>query len=672
MNKFLQVALLFLFCLSCQVFASQTAENENSDVEIGEASISCPVHGTVSVTFLQVPSSARNLPRPPSTSQDIFHPTAFNQARSVQSSRGVNVPRSHPLSEQHLVRMEVIPQGLRPHWIIIKAELEWFDSQEQKDTLIELFKCIVNDNPRKFKEFEPQFQKVFESDYKGFSMHGRSVFGWLITFGSLDILTSSSFTEYQINEAVLEQAYDYLVRTHPMEYISRLVALFPFVLKTRPPALKGLLHHVVQSSRLSPESTLAFLFAGLKEINLTHIAALIPLLGASHQVNHLIRLSSGIAFQFRHMQEFYASEEGRSRIVTRFKVALMNFFIFCLPDFNKLLLRDRFSIAHLFIEFDNVEALKKLLTSPAHRGMISRYANGKRLIQVCIEKSAFKCAKFIMALDPTIVTSPSLDGNQAPIVQSIITLSFGLFEACLENLTSNKPIEILGISTKFTPIGLAILFGQDTFLDQILKHFERIKVSYDIRFEFDKIYSHLDAVYLSSNGQNIRNSAFIHHSTWLYLLKNTQISVDIIRNYSLLDYAVLDRNFEAVKFIVNERGFDVNTIVATGNIRGNCLRFVRNSIPVFKTLLEIGINVNIPVTVINSPNLSNGIYSEQMPMLAYLMSFSDPAFQQFLSQVQFSLEAVQAAEDYARSKQFYGTITVARLIMQKYIDGTYN
>ena len=519
--------------------------------------------------------------------------------------------------------MEVIPAGLKPFWHVIKAELEWFDAREEKDVLLDLLKHIVTDNPKKFHALEPKFEQILHVDYKTFSSKGRSVLGWLIAFGAADILSSTDFSTYQINEIIIEQSFQYLAVSHNHAHIARMISLFPFLVRPD----KNIFVYVSAKSNLSRAANLASIFANLKTPGSVHIRALMPLLNRGSEIHDLVILSVQIIQEIRSLNPIN-HPVNRDLAVKNYKLALQTFFSHSIQDYRHVGRVDRFSIAKLFIQHDNAVALNKLLLS-AFQGseIFSLTGNGKSLLRWSIDENATECFKAIARLNPMILCVPE-NGLQAPIFQAIFYGSERCLRASLECLPNNPKITVYGADIRFSAAGLAILYGKVDLLDIIVKHFDGI----NLRDELEIVMNYMESEYSKEvRAGSIRREALIPHQIWMYLLNSPGICTDVINNRSLLDLAVIDRNPEAVRIIVSKLGFDVNTNVRNGPLMGTCLRFVKGDIPTLKILYEMGLDVNVPVLRL-LPNMQY----EEIPSLAYLMSFVDDAFQEFLATIQFS------------------------------------
>ena len=595
--------------------------------------------------LINVASAAVDLPKPPSTTTDAFNYPKVLIARNPTALkfRNPGLPR---------VDIEVIPPGLRLFYEDIKGELAWFNDL-QKAVLLKLFEHIINERVEEFYNFKPTFLQVFGTSYETFSFSGRSFLGWLVAFGSAEILRTLKLKDYKIDSEDLDSSIQYLVKNSTYGHLAYVATCAPFLFKAKLPEGRNFLFHVMRSPFNTQILNLAFFFLELKRIDPNIIAALIPNLphGSSPSaITELLVLIDEIVTNIKNPNVVNRPQFFKDRAIKNLKFAVQEFISRCVADFKIFQQGDRFTVALLFIEAGNVVALEKLLI--AQPEMHQTVANEKSLLQHCIDLGSLPCSALVARLNPVNVFAVC-NGIHSPFFQSILYNSSVYFETFLPFLKKN---ELLPFSTepfKMSPISMAIVAGNVQFLKQIVNHFISKNIAFDFYTDLQIAACHLENNFVQENGSlKFRNMTLIAHEIWLYLLNETGIKNECPENNSdvmkrsLLDYAINDRNPEAARLIIAKFGSEiVNKRCGTGPIQGNSLRFYKEDINMLKLLIQNGLDINVPVTIIKS--VETGERIENVPSLSHLLKVFDEVTWAYIKTLNFTEKTLRDSLTYA-------------------------
>lgn len=637
--------------------------NETNDTENTPSTIllNAAHLATSGYELINVPSASSDLPQPPSASTDFFNYATVLKERNPKALKNYNA--STPRTE-----MKKIPSGLHRVYEEIKGEMAWFNKEKtdetsqkaRNDALITLFGHIVNDRVGQFFSFESEFQRIFGTDYGNFSSMGRSVLGWLVAFGSVEILRSLPLQQYKIDRSNLDVSIKYLVNKHLFSHIAKVVASAPFLIKATLPNGRTFLDYIMNKPNGIPIENLANFFVELPSVNLSLIAALIQILpnGSGPQaMSELLAKVKELTVCIRTLRSYEHLPHIREKAINNIKFALQLFLDRCITDFKQIQLGDRFTVALLFIDAANVNALNRLLQ--AHEDMLHTLANGKSLLQHAINSSSFQCASLIVSFKPESVTQV-YNRLQSPFVQSVTYNNSSYFDLFLPYLTSNDPIPFVGSQLGLRPTVIAMIHGNIPFLRQLVQIFKIKNCHFDLRADFEVAFDYLEAEYkAAAECSRIRDQTLISHSLWLYLIEEAQIEnehpahINHPLRRSLLDLAVLDRNPEIARHLIQTFGFKiVNERCTEGTLQGNCLRFINNDLIMLRVLVANGVDLNTPMIITTvydgDDEFETKIVTKETPVLARLLMTYDQDIVDYVRTLNFSPEALEFALKFAR------------------------
>ena len=654
--------VLFLSFVSRLVLGTEQPGTVFSTFEVVNGTSGLPVQ--VNPVFTDVAPYSANLPIPPVPFAAQRQPShIFLEPRTYGTRGNYNVPRTGTaeMKQAARVEMEVIPPGMKRVWTSVKSELSWFHNQTEHDTILKLFKVIIDDDYSKFVEFESEFESVFGCKYVGFSKSERSVLGWLIAYGSINILSSmEGLNKYCVSDKMLEISMTHLVKYHPISHISSMINLINFFSWDIMPKDKNLFILVsrkgpVNESPSFPHENIAALFTHMKSVRIAHIAyiSFIPQTNGN-QLQNLINFLTQINQSILNTAATNASPERRQFASRMFKNAMQNFLHKCVANFDDIRYPATiFSLAHLFIEFDNWEGLRKLLNS--HGGIALSNANGKTMLQTAIDLCSFNCAVKLAAINNEAIFRVN-NGLQCPFVQALMTDHMGYFNEFLDFVTPEQNnIEFFdGAEIKYLNAAtLAIIFDRVEMLRAIVKRLTELGASsssINLRKSLDTAITIKEENYSRTNQDAPRTANLISNEIWAYLLNEVpDFDIDGYNGKLIMDLVVIDRNITAANLLLNKPGFQINSTIFTPLSGGNCVRFLRNDIEMLRLLVSRGLDINGTITRQKS---FGGV--EEVPILVQLLetAASSEQYPQILELPTITLQGAIAAREFARSRQY--------------------
>jgi hypothetical protein len=608
-----------------------------------------------------VPSASYDLPQPPAASTDLFSSVTILRKRNPSDFKNHNTKKSHH-------EMKKIPSGLHRFYDDIKGEIDWVNAgqagenaQNRSDALLTLFEHIVNDRVEQFHNFESEFQRIFGTSYEGFSSASRSVLGWLVAFGSSEILRSLELQKFNIDYSNLVVSIKYLVDRHSLPHISDVLRVSPLLLTGSLANCRKFFYHVKNKPIGTPIDNLATLFVNLPAVNLNMVAALIPISADGFSPNTLTELLSDIhkiTTSIKTSYNYFKPQDVREKAVKNIKSALQHFLGRCIADFRIIKRGDRFTVASLFIEGENSNALERLLISQPD--MLQTLGNGKSILQICIDESSIACAGVVARLRPELITQ-SNNGLNSPLVQSMMCENTKYFDLFLPLLTSNDLVDFFESQCGMRPTAIAMILGNIKLLKQIVEHFTEYCIPFDLRVDIGVVMDYLEEEWIKAKGKRVRENTLIDHSIWVYLIQEAQIENDHpTYSYSydplittLLDLAVIDNNAEAARLLIERFGARiVNQKCTQGLLQGNCLRFYKHDLNMLKLLVKNGIDLNTPLLITTAVEGDKNVNTMLTPVLIVLLMFPDDAVVEYVNTLKFTEEAYKHAHEFARDPRF--------------------
>ena len=657
--------VLFLSFVSRLVLATEQPGYVSSTFEVVNGTSGLPVQ--VNPVFANVAPYSANLPTPPVPFAAQRQPShIFLEPRTFATRGNYNTPRigTAEMKKAARVEMEVIPPGMNRVWTSVKSELSWFHDQTEHDTILKLFKIIIDDDHSKFVEFESEFERVFGCKYVGFTKSERSVLGWLIAYGSINILSSmEGLNKYCVSDKMLEISLTHLIKYHPIAHIASMINTINFFSWDIMPKDKNLFVLVSRkgpalesSSYLPfPHENLAALFIHMKSIRPAHIAYISFILKSTdNQLQNLINFLIQINLSILNPVITNASPERRQFASRMFKNAMQNFLHKCVANFDDI--RDPaviYSLARLFIEFDNWEGLRKLLNS--HGGIVLGNANGQTLLQTAIDLGAFNCAVKLAAINSENIFRVN-NGLQCPFVQALMTNHMGYFNEFLDFVTPEQNnIEFFdGAEIKYLNAAtLAIIFDRVEMLRAVVNRLTELGASsssINLRKALDTAMAIKVENYNRTNQNAPRTANLISNEIWAYLLNEvSDFNIDEFNGKLMMDLVVIDRNITAANLLLNKPGFQINSRISTPLSGGNCVRFMRDDIEMLKLLVSRGLDINGTIT---RQKAYGGL--EEVPILVQLLesTASSDHYSQVLELPTITLQGAIAAREFARSRQY--------------------
>jgi hypothetical protein len=619
---------------------------------------------TLSYELSNVPSASNDLPQPPTASTDKFNNASVLLPRNPADFMHYNA---------HTPRYEMrkIPSGLQRFYEDIKGEIAGLNEGQvdesvrevRSDTLLTLFGHIVNDRVEQFHNFEPEFQRIFGTSYGRFSSAGRSVLGWLVAFGSSEILRSLDLQKFNIESSNLDVSIKYFVEIHLFSHIAYVLMAAPFLIKTPLQNGQNFLHYVKNRPNGTPIENLASLFVELPTVSLALIVALIPNTADANPLTGLLSDIHKITSSIKTSINFIKTGVIHEKAVKNIKSALQLFLSRCINNFLEIQQGDRFTVASLFIEAENSDALKRLLD--AQPDMLETLGNGKSILQICIDESSIACAGVVARLRPELITQ-SNNGLHSPLVQAIMCDNAKIFDLFLPLLSSNDPVDFFGSEVRMRPTTIVMILGKVGILKQIVSHFTENNIPFDLRVDLENAMDYLEKEFVKSKGARLRENTLIDHSLWIYLIEEAEIindhpanSYDPLRR-SLLDLAVIDRNPKVAKLLIEKFGTHiVNQTCNDGPFQGNCLRFYKHDLNMLKVLVNNGIDINTPLvitTVYEEDEESERLeIIKTTPVLVKILMFQnyddDAAALEYIKSLNFSRDALEYAFEFSRQGQ---------------------
>lgn len=535
------------------------------------------------------------LPLPPvPLGQEAFTGTLVLQQRTFQKVGNFNKPRQHPLTDVSHTEFEVIPPGMRKVWATLINELGWFKTNPAEyDILLSLFHVMLEDDYSKFIAFEAKFVNIFAVGYAAFTKNSRSVLGWLIAFGSVNIISSiENMSHYIINDDILELSIKHLVYTHPLDHVASMIDLIPFFSLGIMPQGQNLFLIVFTRPGSDNIDNLAALLSKMKVIKVIHLAFISFI---ARESNNMINLCFQVNQVILTTTSTNLDQERRIVQSRKFKDAFQQFLHMCLNDYKKIEnIRVVFALAHLFIEFDNLEGLLKLFES--HPEIVSALSNGKTLLQTAIDLGSFNCASHMAKIYPRSVFM-YVNGTQSPFVQSIISNNLPYFQAFLEELREDKPIAFFdGVDLQsFDAQTLAIVYDRREMLHAIVTRIASLDGKANLRHGLDAAIVLKSKNYRDIHGghNDLRTSNLISNDIWAYLLlEDAEFDYGVYNDRRLIDLAIIDRNVAAARIISEKPGFQINESISNSFLIGNCSWLIRNDTEMLKFLVGKGLDVD--------------------------------------------------------------------------------
>jgi hypothetical protein len=543
-------------------------------------------------------------------------------------------------------QLRACPPGCAAYMkVIISESALWKGNKDQEHVIYWILVEIVRDSEAVFR-LEERFRGIFGCGFGEFNQKDRTILGWMISFGALNLLNCIDSTTYAITPAILENSFGSLVNTVSIEFVGKVIdSCDVLAFADNLPSIKSVFAYFYHNSQgiPTPLLNLATVFGEMRDIDFTHISKLVPFLRKDAEIADLIEKSSQISHHLATFNSAYSHVSLRS-----FRTALQNFFIKCLPDYSKLGPSNRFSLASLFMVLGNVEQLKRLLA--VYPDLPTSIGNSKTLLQLAMESGNFESATYVASLNPSAIFS-STNGRQPPIVQAVVEGVIDLLNMLLPYVTTTEPVYLLDYPEPCSLIRLAIRFGQADKLAAIVRHFNSQHLDYDLRLEFEQELSFL--IERSGLG-NSRTALLIHPDIWKFIISAVNPnSLYGPEARSLLDTAVIERSVDAARLIVASGG-DINYVCTAGPLFGNCLRYMHGDSEMFSALVSLGLNVNVDV-IFRDLDEEDGVYFERQryPSIVNLFRNLNPLtevdFRNAMLDValHFNMQSIDSAKQYS-------------------------
>lgn len=621
-----------------------------ADIGTGQPAMQAPV-------FKDIRPYSRRLPFPPVPfgPEEPFTGELVLNRRNHDQIVGFNKPRAFPLTNISHSGFEAVPPGMRTAWVVIRNELEWFGAvPAERDILLELFQIIFEDDYSKFCAFELKFADIFRVYYRNFSKNGRSVIGWLIAFGSANILSSiEDLNLYKVNEVMVEVSLRHLVNAHPLHHVALMIDLNPFLSTGIVSQDKNLFKIVSQRSGSTPFENIAVLLSKMRNIKMVHLVfiSFITSVGQNDTQN-LINFCFQVNQSILYNPSSNINQEDRSIQSQKFKNALQQFLDVCVIDFKDIVDDPTiFQLAHLFMEFRNLKGLVKVIDSQPR--IISALSNGKTLLQTAIDLNCFDCAVHLARSFPASIFK-AVNATQSPFLQSIIVNNMQYFQVFVQYIEKDTIIPLLVDSKPiyFYPQSMAIIFDRPEMLRNIVAKVIELGGIVGLRDALDVAINFKIEDYRKTARVGSETPILISPEIWNFLLtEDVGFNFGIHRGRRLIDLAILDKNVEVARRITERQGFQINEVVESeDNTTGNCSWLIKNDIEMLKLLLSKGLNIN---DFISRPNFFVKTTIETVPILIYLLENPTPEFFKFVSELpEITLETAKAVLATARAKSY--------------------
>ena len=633
---------VFLSCLASFAFASRTSEASIFEV-VSENSRKMLKASQSSETA----SYSTRLPQPavPGLGENFSRNEAVGPRKAINPEKYYK-PRVGRLSKAQ-PHIDNIPPIMKRNWDNIRFELDWFPDQNEHQTVKNLIEIILEDNYSKYVAFEPEFEAVFLSGYPQFYKNSRSVLGWLITFGSVNILSSlDNLKSYSINKDMLKISFKNLITHHPLHHLASMINLIPFMSMSTLTGEEEQNIFVLISQRIGfePYEAISIILSKMKEIKLVHLALIsnITSTKCDDDIQNMIKFCLNINLFILNSPRMKLTAERRAMESHKFKDAVQNFLSICVDDFVSLSdLPTIFSLARLFIEFNNCKGLLKLLTS--HPEIASNIANYKSLLQTAIDFDSVECVIQIAGINPAFIFE-IINGEQCPFVQALMSNDKRYFQAFLDLMEGNQAIQFHdGIGVKsLNAQTLAIILDRHDLLHEIVQRLVHIGVEPDLREALEAALNIKIEYFDKTNRKADRISNLISNSIWDYLLNDApNFNLGIHNGNLLMDWVIIDRNLHAAEILVKRPDFDINEVVTGTKLNGNCARVIGDDPQMLKFLVDNGLNIN------GSISRGNGSGEmEHVPLLTHILFYTGITV---LSQISGSitLDAAIEAKTYA-------------------------
>lgn len=553
---------------------------------------------------------------------------------SISTTTNTNITSTNkPKPSYRTEAGQVIPAGLYRSWNFIIDECKLFNEPTQKDIIKHLLIAIAQDDVIVFKSLEQDFIKAFNTDYKGMILEGRSVLSWLIILGAVQIIRNIDVSQYNID---LNQLGDFLKQFLGLSSIfqtAQTLNALPFLAFVNFSDSTFLVYCSSLQGHGNIEYEREYLVEILSYLHIEdyHFHQIL----SAPCINY--NLTSLLSVVQETLNDIYLHDRKE-----RFKCAFHVFVSKTVSDFSSLEIADLFSMASLFIKYDDEVGLNRVLMAKPELNLASQIGNYKTLLHNCIEKDAIKCAQIIISYAPQLITTTG-NNYQSPLLQVLKSSHSAFLDLFLQ---------IPGVSSS----ALNVIIEEDDF--EILKTSQSLS-KYITKDTIMEIF--------------VNSTTKISNSFWSFILDHLQISVNEVfdlKGKSLLDIAVINNNPDIMQRLVEEFSFNINynCQVNGANLHGNALRFVDSdtSLLVLEKLVNLGININDSIIEFVKVDMEDEgvlmIQRKERPMIDWLVSSYQ--LRSLVEKLPFSKEAANLCLKFCQ-KRGAGDVSIPKRILSQ-------